>query len=393
MKKVCFFLSSAIIALIFIAAVAFFGIVPGVVAKRMNPVVSQPPYDASERATKLHQKLFIADLHADALLWNRNLLDHGTYGHVDIPRLLKANVALQAFTVVTKVPRGRRIEGGTPSDTLDLITLLSLSQRWPVSTWTSLRERALYQSRRLHETAARSNGRLVLVKSSKDLRQFMEQRRDNSDMIGGFLGIEGAHSLEGKLDNVDVLFDAGFRMMGLTHHFDNELGCSAHGKRWCGLSQFGKQVIQRMEELNMIVDLAHASPKLFDHVLDISTRPVLVSHTGVNGTCDNTRNLSDKQIRRIAQTGGVIGIGYWKKAVCGSDAESIAKAIRYAADLVGPNHVALGSDFDGAVRAPFDTTGIVLITEALMKHAFAESEIRKIMGENVFRVLKVSLPN
>ncbi len=143
----------------------------------------------------------------------------------------------------------------------------------------------------------------------------------------------------------------------------------------------------------MIVDLAHASPKLFDHVLDISTRPVLVSHTGVNGTCDNTRNLSDKQIRRIAQTGGVIGIGYWKKAVCGSDAESIAKAIRYAADLVGPNHVALGSDFDGAVRAAFDTTGIVLITEALMEQAFTESEIRKIMGENVFRVLKESLPN
>ena len=393
MKKVRYFLSSSIIVLTFIAVVAFFGIVPGVVTKRMNPVVSQPPYNASELATKFHQKLFIVDLHADSLLWNRDLLGYGIYGHVDIPRLLKANVALQIFTVVTKVPRGRRIDGGTSSDTLDLITLLSLSQRWPVSTWTSLRERALYQSRRLRETAGRSNGRLVLVKSSKDVRRFMEKRRDNSNMLGGLLGIEGAHSLEGKLENVDVLFDAGFRMMGLTHHFDNELGCSAHGKRRCGLSQFGKQVIQRMEELNMIVDLAHGSHALIEDVLDLATRPILVSHSGVRGTCDNQRNLRDEQIRRIAQSGGVIGIGYWEKAVCGTDARSITKAMRYTADLVGVDHVALGSDFDGAVRAAFDTTGIVLITEALMEQAFTEIEIRKIMGENVLRVLKESLPN
>ena len=115
-------------------AIAFFAIVPGEVAKRMNPVVLASPYDASERAIQLHQKLFIADLHADSLLWNRDLLEYGAYGHVDIPRLVKGNVALQAFTVVTKVPRGRKIEGGTPSDSLDLITLLSISQLWPLST-------------------------------------------------------------------------------------------------------------------------------------------------------------------------------------------------------------------------------------------------------------------
>ncbi len=393
MKKKPLFLALATIILLLLGAVAFFTIVPGEVAKRMNRVVSPPPHDASERATQLHQSLFIADLHADSLLWNRDLLDYGTYGHVDIPRLIKGNVVLQAFTVVTKVPRGRKIEGGTPSDSLDLITLLSISQLWPVSTWMSLKHRALYQSRRLHETAARSNGKLVLVKSSKDLKQYLEQRGNNPDLVGGLLGIEGAHSLEGKMENVNALFDAEFRMMGLTHHFDNELGCSAHGERKCGLSEFGKQVVQRMEELKMIVDLAHASPALTADVLSMATRPILVSHTGVRGTCNNQRNLSNEQIRRIAQTGGVIGIGYWEKAVCGTDAESIAKAIRYTADLVGADHVALGSDFDGAVRAAFDTTGILLITEALMEQAFTESEIRKIMGENVFRVLKVSLPN
>ena len=381
-----------IITLLLIGAFVFFGIVPDEVAKWRNQVgLSPPPSYASERARQLHQTLFIADLHADSLLWNRDLLKYGTYGHVDIPRLLKGNIALQAFTVVTKVPLGLNIERNR-SDAFDVITLLSLAQLSPVSTWTSLKERALYQAQRLHETAARSNGKLVLVKSSEDLKQYVEQRKNNPYVVGGLLGIEGAHCLEGKLENVDVLFNVGFRMMGPTHFFDNELGGSAHGEQKGELSEFGKQVVQRMEELKMTVDLAHSSPALIDDVLDMATRPIVVSHTGVRGTCDNRRNLSDEHLHRIAQTGGVIGIGYWPTAVCGTDAESIAKAIRYTTDLIGVDHVALGSDYDGAVRAPFDTTGLVRITEALLEQDFPEEEIRKIMGENVLRVLEEVLP-
>ena len=293
-----------IITLLLIGAFLFFSIVPDEVAKRMNRVgLSPPPSYASERATQLHQTLFIADLHADSLLWNRDLLKYGTYGHVDIPRLLKGNISLQAFTVVTKVPLGLNIERNR-SDAFDLITLLSLAQLSPVSTWTSLKERALYQAQRLHETAARSNGKLVLVKSSEDLKQYVEQRKNNPDVVGGLLGVEGAHCLEDKLENVDVLFDLGFRMMGPTHFFDNELGGSAHGEHKGGLSEFGKLVVQRMEVLKMTVDLAHSSPALIDDVLDMATRPIVVSHTGVRGTCDNRRNLSDEHLHRIAQTGG-----------------------------------------------------------------------------------------
>jgi len=94
-------------------------------------------------------------------------------------------------------------------------------------------------------------------------------------------------------------------------------------------------------------------------VLEISTRPVVVSHTGVKGTCNNARNLSDEQLKGIAKTGGIIGIGYWETAVCGRDAKAIARAIRYTANVAGVDHVALGSDFDGAVTEPFDTTGLV----------------------------------
>ena len=143
----------------------------------------------------------------------------------------------------------------------------------------------------------------------------------------------------------------------------------------------------------MIVDVAHASPKAIDDVLSIAMRPVVVSHTGVKGTCDNQRNLSDDQLRGIAKTGGLIGIGFWDTAVCGEDARAIAKAIRYTADLIGADHVALGSDFDGSVKAPFDTSGEALVTEALIDEGFSDDDIAKVMGGNVERLLGEYLPD
>jgi microsomal dipeptidase-like Zn-dependent dipeptidase len=112
----------------------------------------------------------------------------------------------------------------------------------------------------------------------------------------------------------------------------------------------------------------------------------------VRGTCDNQRNLSDDELRGIAATGGVVGIGYWDTATCGTDARAIARSIRYAASVAGVEHVALGSDFDGAVGEPFDTTGVVEITDALLAEGFSEDEIRMIMGGNVFRLLSETLP-
>jgi microsomal dipeptidase-like Zn-dependent dipeptidase len=103
--------------------------------------------------------------------------------------------------------------------------------------------------------------------------------------------------------------------------------------------------------------------------------------------------LSDEAIKGVAATGGVIGIGYWKTAVCGEDAAAIARAIRYTTELVGVDHVALGSDFDGAVPVPFDTTGLPLIAEALLEDGFSRDEVRKIMGENASRVFAQTLPD
>jgi microsomal dipeptidase-like Zn-dependent dipeptidase len=151
-------------------------------------------------------------------------------------------------------------------------------------------------------------------------------------------------------------------------------------------------LLQRAEQLGMLIDVAHASAAMVDDVLALATRPVLSSHGGVRGTCDNHRSLSDAQARGIAASGGVIGIGFWPRATCGDDVAAIVRALRYAVDLVGIEHVALGSDFDGAVQAPFDASGLPLLTEALLQAGFTPVEIEMLMGGNVLRVLQTTLP-
>jgi len=380
----------ALALLAVLGALAFFFVAPALVERRVNGTRQSPPYRASERARQLHRTLLVADLHADSLFWDRDLLERAGRGHVDIPRLAEGNVALQTFTAVTKAPFGANYESN--SDSTDAVTLVAVAERWPTPAWGSLKERALYQARKLNDTAARSGGRFVVIRTQGDLARFLERRKGDPRLVAGLLGIEGAHALDGDVANVDVFFDAGFRMMAPTHFFDNEWGGSAHGVNKTGLTEKGREMVRRMEARGMIVDLAHASPRTIRDVLAVSTRPVIDSHTGVRGTCDNIRNLSDEEVRGVAATGGLVGIGYWDAATCGTDAASVARSIRYAAGLAGVEHVALGSDFDGAVTEPFDTTGVVQITDALLAEGFGEDEVRMIMGGNVFRLLAETLP-
>lgn len=363
---------------------------PTIVDKRMNTLALAPPYNASENAKALHERLFIADLHDDALLWSRDLLHRYDYGHTDLPRLLEGRVSLQVFSTVTKTPKGLNFDRN--SDDTDSITMLAMAQRWPHHTWGSLLQRALYQGEKLHAAAKGSKGTMRVVRTQSDLVEMFAGPAPKGGRLAAVLATEGLHPLEGKLENVDKLHDAGFRIAGLTHFFDNELGGSAHGMEKGGLTPFGKQVIARLEEKKIIVDLAHASPKMIDDVLAMAKRPVLVSHTGVQGTCRGARNLSDAHIKGIAATGGVIGIGYFKGAVCGLDVAFIVRAIRHTANIAGVKHVALGSDFDGAIKAGFDATGLVLLTQGLLEAGFNEFDVAGIMGGNVLRLLQAQLP-
>lgn len=384
---------SLLLALGGVAALAVAGVLslgPALVEGRMNRV-REGGASVRPRAAELHRRLLVADLHADTLLWGRDLLKRGSRGHVDLPRLQDGNVALQAFTVVTRTPRGLNIDSND-ADAPDDLTLLALVQRWPPRTWRSRTERALYLARRLADAASRSGGALVVLRTRGDLQAFLERRRRDPRLVGAWLGLEGAHALEGDLARLDALDAAGFRMVALTHFFDNEWAGSAHGRRKGGLTPAGRELVRRLEERRILLDLAHASPAAIDEALSLSTRPVVVSHTGVRGTCDNQRNLSDAHVRAVAATGGVVGIGFWETAVCGTDEDAIARAVVHAARVGGIDHVALGSDFDGAVTTPFDTAGLARLTDALLRAGLSEGDVAKVMGGNVARVLAQAFP-
>lgn len=234
------------LGLLIAGVLVFFFVALPLVDARLNDTTAEPPYPASDPAQALHDTLLVADLHNDFLLWNRDLLTRYERGHSDLPRLIDGSVGLQTFSVVTKVPFGRSY-AGTPSDS-DQITYLVAAQRWPMRTWTSLTERALYQAEKLHRFAADSEGRLTVLRTASDLDSFLARRAQNPDLVAGLLAIEGLQALEGDLARIDTLADAGFRMMGLTHLYDNAVGGSSTGLDKGGLTDFGRQVVRRLDE-------------------------------------------------------------------------------------------------------------------------------------------------
>jgi microsomal dipeptidase-like Zn-dependent dipeptidase len=333
--------------------------------------------------------LFVVDLHADTLLWNRDLLERASHGHVDLPRLREGHVGLQVLGVVTRVPLFLKLDGN--SDHPDVITGLIKLQDWPAETHSSRMARAVYQGEKLKDRIRASGGALKPITNQHDLAELLGERVTGKPVIGVMLMLEGAHALEGDLANLDRLYAQGFRIIGLTHFFDNEMSGSAHGKKKGGLTPLGRQLVERAQALGMVIDLAHASLPAIDDTLAISKEPVIVSHTGVRGTCDTVRNLSDRHLRNLAASGSVIGIGLFKYATCGKTLEDTVKTMRYVADLVGVQHVALGSDWDGSATV-VDASGLTLLTEAMLKANFSPEEVAAIMGGNVLRVLRQTLP-
>ena len=390
------------LALAGLAAIGFFGIAPGYIEGSMNVVDGKPLIEVSDEAKKLHNTMAIVDLHSDSLMWNRDINERASRGHMDLPRLAEGNVALQLFSSVTKTPKGQNYDSNG-ADT-DNITLLAIAQLQPFKTWNSLVERSLYHAERLKAAVARNNStgdiNLVswfLVDHSNGVIRLEEDHGPQRGPAyhpfarGAMLTIEGLQNLEGKAANLDRLYSAGFRMAGLTHFFDNELGGSMHGLKKGGLTAFGRDIVRRMEAKGMIVDIAHLSHTGVAEVLAMARRPVVSSHGGVQATCKVNRNLTDEELKGVAKTGGIVGIGYWEGAVCSTDPRAAAKAMKHVRDLVGIDHVALGSDYDGATTVRFDTSQLVQVTQALLDEGFTPDEIRAVMGRNALRVIRAGI--
>ncbi|UIJ45388.1 dipeptidase [Sphingomonas cannabina] len=378
-----------ILALIVIAAIGFFTFAPGKVEGDMNKVAATPLPRVTPETQALHAKLAIADMHGDTLLWSRSLLKRADRGQVDLPRLIEGNVALQVFSSVTKTPKGQNYDANSGDS--DNITLLTIAQLQPPRTWGSLLERSLWHAEKLKRAAAASDGRLRLITMPQELDRLLADRAKGQKVVGAMLSIEGLQDIEGKLANLDRLYAAGFRMAGLAHFFDNEVAGSMHGVAKGGLTPLGRQAVRRMERLGMVVDIAHSSHRSVAEILAMARRPVVSSHGGVQAVCKVNRNLTDEEIRGVARTGGVVGIGYWDGAICSTDPRKAVDAIAHVRDLVGIDHVGLGSDFDGAVTTGFDVSQLVVISQALKDRGFTDEEVAKVMGGNVLRVLRAGM--
>lgn len=436
---------------LFIALLAGLAACSDPIDRVLNKVSKGAGADQQSTTSELFQSLFIADLHADTLATDRDVFTTDAAdpaGHVDLPRLQQGNVALQAFTVFTDTPTARSDSGCVSGDDTNTATILQWVQLRPPATWFSQSERALHQARLLHRLRDRSlllaakdekNGKandratLLLIETAADVAELVRRRRDHEPVIGAFLGLEGGHALEGDLDNVRAFFDAGFRMIAPTHRFDNALASASEG---CGepggLSPYGREVIAAAAKRHMVIDLAHAASPTIQEVAAMAVAggyPVVVSHGGVFETCHPedpnrvARNIHDGDIEAVAATGGVIGIGYWPEAVCWRETDDqsqrrgkIVEAMAHTLKVLRSeaftarmrardpaydpfDHIAFGSDYDGAVTVPFDAGGIGQLVAALQayrtedgRRPFDDAAIRKIAGANVCRVLATQLP-
>ncbi|RME76823.1 MAG: peptidase M19 [Planctomycetota bacterium] len=324
-----------------------------------------PQIEVSERARRLHRSAIVIDLHADALLWRRDLRRRNRHGHVDFPRLREGGVDAQAITLASLWPIG----------------LNAIRNRWPPRTWTRPWERVRYQMERLaHMLEGRDD--VALVRTAAELRANAAR-----GVISLFHGIEGAHALpDGDLSKLDWLAEHGVLFVAPVHLEDNAYGHHGGGDPERGLTELGRRLIDRMNELGLLVDTAHAGSRTLQEAVRRSAFPPINSHTGVKAVRDHWRNISDDDIRAIAARDGVIGIMFGGMALDHPRIDEILAHMQHVIDLVGDRYVALGSDWDGWIRPAVDPAGLPQLTEAMVRRGWSEARIRRILGENVLRV-------
>lgn len=367
---------------------------------------------------KIHSKAIVVDSHNDILtacMEKKVSMDDNLKGrtHSDLNRFKEGGVDVQIFSVWCDGNKENPFAwANREMDTLDAVV-------------------------------ARNPDRITLVRNAKEMKQAIRKGK-----LAAMFGVEGGHMIEGKLENLDHLFARGTRYMTLTWNNSPGWATSAMlevskkdslAKTQKGLTDFGKQVVKRMNELGMMVDLSHVGEQTFWDVIETTTKPVMVSHSNAYALCPSFRNLKDDQIIAVGKNGGVIDLNFYSGFVdstskgkeslfiknhsaeldslkkTGMQAEYAvtlmaekyaeeAQAARaplsllldhldYIVKLAGVDHVGLGSDFDGINSAPRqldDVTTYPVITKALLERGYSKKNITKIMGGNILRVLKAN---
>lgn len=377
----------------------------------------------AQSARKLHFKSILIDTHNDILttaVEDGAVIDHNLKGktHSDLNRFKEGGVDVQIFSVWCDGTFGPGTAFARANREIDT----------------------------LYAVAARNPGRMMIVRTPADLQTAVRQKK-----LGAMLGVEGGHMIEDRLDYLDSLFNRGVRYMTLTWNNSTSWATSAmdetkpipehslQPERKKGLTDFGKQIVKRMNTLGMIVDVSHVGEQTFWDAIATTTKPVIASHSCAHSLCPVFRNLKDDQIRAIAKNGGVIHLNFYSgfvdpdfmsrdslfrerhkaeydsllklnpepyfaqqklSAKYADEARSLRPPMSMLLDhldhivkLAGVDHVGMGSDFDGTTSTPQqldDVTAYPLITAELMKRGYSKKEIRKILGGNFMRVFEAN---
>jgi len=235
----------------------------------------------------------------------------------------------------------------------------------------------------------RHQGQAAIVRKADDILDAKAAKKP-----AAILAVEHADCVERSLNVLRMLYEVGVRSIGLTHNVSSWAadGC-LEARDGVGLTHFGKEMVQEMNRLGILLDLAHVSPSGFYDAIDISTKPVIFSHGNARALCDHPRNLTDAQLKTLGQNGGVIGMSYVPFFVAQEDPtlEDLLNHIDHVVEVAGIETVALGSDFDGGGTLLTDASEEPLITKGLIERGYSEADIRKILGENTLRVLRAAI--
>lgn len=285
-------------------------------------------------------------------------------GNVDVPRML---------------------EGGMGAQFFGLVALPAIDHDWHATCHT--------QIDLLEQAAAASGGKLRLARTARDAE---EAAREGA--IAGFLGLEGAHALQGRMARLDHFASRGVRYLGLLHFSANECGAPALGlgrDDGQGLTQFGRNVIERCEELRVVVDLAHINRKGFMQACEMAERPLFVTHTGVSGVHPLWRNIDDEQLREVARLGGAVGVIFCPRFLGRDGVEGVVEHILHIAKVAGEDTPALGSDWDGFIvpsRGLEEANKLPSLTDALLAAGLSQTAVSKVLRGNAMRVLREVAP-
>lgn len=373
----------------------------------------------SQSYKKLHQKAVLIDTHNDvlssAVLDGKDISHRIADGHSDLDRLKEGGVDVQFFSVYTG-PESRNKEGVYKDANQEIDSLESI--------------------------AARNPGRMLLVTNYKGVKKGIRQKK-----LVALIGVEGGHMIENDMQKLEALYRRGMRYMTLTWNNSTPWASSAMDEtlnpeklKQKGLTDFGKQIVNRMNELGIIVDLSHTGEQTFYDAIATTAKPVLLSHSSVWSICPVFRNVKDDQIKAVGKNGGVICVNFYsgfisaafdkrseylngpgKKTIQDSllainNDSSVMRTqwrkyyreelnkvrptivelvnhIDHIVKLVGDDHAGIGADYDGVSSLPVgmdDVTTYPLVTEELLRRGYSKKSIRKILGGNVLRVMKAN---